>query len=68
MNHLELTSNGRLFSSSRDSTIKLWQIETGKLLKSIRLDDNSISCFKLLNEDLVAIGLSNDTAFLVISP
>jgi WD40 repeat protein len=56
---LELTSNnGNLFSSSRDKTVKFWQIETGEILKSIQFD-HPVYCVKELKENLFAVGLGN---------
>jgi hypothetical protein len=56
--YLELTSDGYLLSCSFDRTVKLWQIQTGKMLQSINLDC-SVYCVKVLNEDLFAVGLQN---------
>lgn len=61
---LELTSDGEnLLSSSKDQTIKLWQLNTGKILKSIKLE-NHVWHTKVLNSDLIAVdvgtGLINE--------
>ena len=56
--NFDFTSDGFLVSCSRDQTIKLWQIETGKMLKSIK-SDSSVFCVKVLNEDLFAAGVQN---------
>ena len=58
---LELILDGILLSCSFDKTVKLWQIETGKEkeLKSIRFN-YPVYCLKVLNENLLAIGLGNE--------
>jgi WD40 repeat protein len=56
--YLELTSDGNLLSCSDDKTVKLWQIKTGKDLKSIQFDDQ-VCCVKILNKDLIAVALLN---------
>ena len=58
MHYLELTSDGNLLSCSSDETVKLWQKETGQLLDSIQFEHN-VFCFKILNEDLLAVGCNN---------
>ena len=58
INYIDFTSDGNLFSCSKDGTIKVWQLETGKMLKSIDLK-RVVSCVKLLNDDLIAVGLEN---------
>ena len=56
---LDLTLNDcNLVSCSDDKSMKIWEIETGKLLKSIQFDD-IIYCIKVLDERLIAIGLFN---------
>ena len=55
---LELTLDGNLLSCSYDKTIKLWQMETGLELKSIKFD-HPVCCVKILNGDLIAVALSN---------
>ena len=39
-------------------TIKLWQTETGELLKSCEFK-HIISCVQTLNDDLIAVALLN---------
>ena len=56
--YLELTLGGNLLSCSSDKTVKLWQIDTGKELKSIKFD-SSVYCVKILNKDLIAVALLN---------
>ncbi len=56
--NLELTSEGNFLSCSSDQTVKLWQIETDKLLKSINFNE-SVICVKMLTGNLMAIGLEN---------
>ncbi len=56
--NLELTTEGNLLSCSDDETVKLWQIETGNLLKSIQFD-YPVYCVKILTDNLFAIGLEN---------
>ena len=58
VHYSQLTTNGRLFSCSDDQTVKLWQIETGELLKSIEFED-AVTCMKCLNEDLIIVALGN---------
>ena len=36
----------------------MWQLETGKMLKSIDLK-RVVSCVRLLNDDLIGVGLEN---------
>ena len=55
---LELTSDGKLLSWSWDKTVKLWQIDTGEILKSFEFEDQ-IACFKILNDDLILVSLQN---------
>ena len=56
--NLQLVSNGNLLSCSDDKTVKLWQIETGKMLKSIEFN-YQVYCMRVLNKNLLAIGLQN---------
>jgi WD40 repeat protein len=56
--NFELTSNGNLLSCSRDKTVKLWELESGEFLKSIRFDQIAY-CVKILNDELIAVGLRN---------
>ena len=58
INHLELLSNINLISCSDDSTVKLWHIESGELLKSIQFN-HWTNCAKVLNNNLLAISFSN---------
>ena len=58
INCIELNSNDNLLSCSEDRTIKLWQIETGQLLKSIKFDQ-IVNNIKSLNQDLISIALEN---------
>jgi WD40 repeat protein len=50
--------DGNLLSCSHDKTVKLWQIETGELLKSIEFEV-CVSCIKSLNGDLIAVSFYN---------
>ncbi len=64
--HLELTSDGNLFSCSEDQSLKLWDLETGDLLKSINFG-HPVQCVKPLNEDLIAIGLGDyEIGYIII--
>ena len=54
--YLELTSDQNFLSFSNNITVELWHTETGKLLKSNEFEDR-VFCFKILNEDLIAVGL-----------
>ena len=56
--YLELTSDGNLMSCSRDQTVKLWHIESGEMMESIKFDSN-VCCVERLNNNLIAIALSN---------
>jgi WD40 repeat protein len=56
--YLDPTSNGNLLSCSFDRTIKLWNMKTGELLKSIQFE-YPIYHVKMLCEDLIAIGLGS---------
>ena len=56
--YLELTSKSNLLSCSEDNTVKLWQLETGQILKSIEFD-GPVYCVKNLNDDLILVGLYN---------
>jgi len=56
--YLDLTSDGDLLSCSEDESVKLWKIETGEMLKSIKFD-HGVNCVKTLNEDLIAVSLEN---------
>ena len=49
-------------SCSGDQTIKIWQKETFELIKSIKFD-YPVFCVKMLNKDLIAIGLGDDNFF-----
>jgi WD40 repeat protein len=63
---LNITLNGNLLSCSEDQTIKLWHIETGELLKSIEFQ-HPVNCVRVLNEDLIALGLGNyETGYIII--
>ena len=63
---LELTSDGNLFSCSEDKTVKLWELETGELLKSIDFE-HPVNCIKVLNDALIAIGLGDyQTGYIII--
>ena len=55
---VNINSNGNLLSCSMDKTLKLWETETGEMLKSTEFK-HQIFCIKILNEDLVAVGLQN---------
>ena len=55
---LDLTLDGNLLSCSSDKKVKLWRIETGTKLKSTKFED-SVFCVKMLDDDLIAVGLSN---------
>ena len=57
--NLELNSKGCLvLSCSEDKTVKIWQTETGELLKSIEFD-HPVNCTQLLNDQLLSVALEN---------
>jgi WD40 repeat protein len=58
INHLKLTSEGNLLSCSQDKTVKLWQIETGEILKSIQFE-HPVYLVIPLNDNLIAVALEN---------
>ena len=55
---LDVTSKGNLLSCSSDKTIKLWQIETGQLLKSISFDFE-VTSIKVLTDELIVASFGN---------
>ena len=56
--YLELNTDGILFSLSFYKTVELWQLDSGKLLQSIKFD-SSINCIKILNTNLIAAASEN---------
>jgi WD40 repeat protein len=58
IDYLESTSDGILLGISNKRTVKIWQIETGKMLKSLQFEFD-VSCSKILNDELIALGLRN---------
>ena len=56
LSYLDINSDDNLLSCSTDKTVKLWQIETGEMLKSIQFD-HPVYCVKALNESLIAVAL-----------
>jgi WD40 repeat protein len=48
--------NTRLASGSDDKTIKLWQINTGELIRTLTGNTYSISCLAILPDNLLASG------------
>ena len=59
IDYLEAISDEVLLSfSSKLNTANLWQLETGKMIESIKFEFD-VSCVKLLNDELIALGLQN---------
>ena len=61
-NYFHIIKIGNLLSFSYDQKVKLWQIETVQLLKSIKFtftDTDTVYCVKILNENLIAVGSDN---------
>ena len=56
--HLDLTFDGNILSCSLDNTVKIWEIETGGLLKTFKFKDE-VNCVKNLNNELIAVALEN---------
>ena len=54
---LALFNNGVLCSASRDSSIKLWDIESGKCINSLEDHKKSVRDIKILpNGSLISVG------------
>ena len=56
--YLSLSPNGNLFSCSNDLCLKIWQIETGRMLQTL-LFNYSVNCISIINNNLIAVGLDN---------
>lgn len=56
--YLELTIDGYLLSCSYDCTVKLWEMESGKMLKSISFN-KPVYCVKVVDENVIAVGLAD---------
>ena len=56
--YFDLTSDGLLLSFSSDKTLRLVKMDTNEPLRTIQLN-HSVSCIKLLNDNLIAVGLHN---------
>ena len=46
-------SGDKLISSSKDKTIKLWNLKTGECLKTIFAHTDPVSCIQLIDQDKV---------------
>jgi WD40 repeat protein len=54
---LEISSDkSKLYSGSYDDTLRVWDISSGKCLKTIDLRD--ANCIKLLSSNFIAVGLN----------
>ena len=53
------TYHGKLVSVSRDNSVKIWDLTSGKCVRTLRETTANINCLKLLDKDRFGCGLSN---------
>jgi WD40 repeat protein len=58
---LVLLINGELASCSDDTTIKIWNLTTGRTLKTLEAHVGLVNCIKLIKNDLLVSGSSDMT-------
>jgi WD40 repeat protein len=53
--------NGQLVSCSRDKTIRFWDLQTGKTVKTLTGHSDYVRCLLLLADDRIVSGSDDHT-------
>jgi WD40 repeat protein len=56
--YYDFSMDGYFLSCSKDQTVIVWEIESGKILKLLKFD-HPVCCAKKLKDDLIVVGLRN---------
>ena len=62
---LTLVSNGALASGSEDGTIRIWNLNTNSLIKTLYGHTNKVRCLEALEDDNYLASGSEDTIIII---